>query len=97
LSGGVLFLTGLTMPVTKKWSLKHKSCRKCGTKEIKHKARGLCANCYNRETENRQKTLYRKRGTASKKLTKEYLLDEYWIKKKSLNDIAKNCACTRQK
>jgi len=80
----------------KPWSRKFRQCVKCGTKERKHKGRGLCEFCYSENSEKKQKAHKRKRGVASEKLTKEYLLDEYWVKQKSLNDIAKDCACTRQ-
>ena len=28
------------------WSRKYKKCRKCGTTENKHSAKGYCTNCY---------------------------------------------------
>ena len=37
-----------------------------------------------------------KEKTLRKKLTKEYLINEYVKNEKSLNDIAQDCACTRQ-
>jgi hypothetical protein len=96
LRGGVFVLNGVPMPTIKKWSMKHNCCRQCGTKKIKHKGRGLCIKCYDRENEKRQRSHSRNRGIAGKKLTRECLIEEYWKKQKSLNDIAKECSCTRQ-
>ncbi len=48
------------------------------------------------QKEQRQKLHVRKRGPVSKILTKDYLISEYSLKKKSINDIAKNCNCSRQ-
>ncbi len=79
-----------------KWSLKHEECINCGTTKITHAGRGLCRSCYNFNNENQTKDHRRIRGIAGKKLTREYLVEEYLIKQKSLNDIAKECFCTRQ-
>lgn len=81
---------------TPKWSYKYDKCRVCGTTKIKHRARGLCISCYQRDNEQKQRNHLRQRGVAGKKLTREYLLEEYVVNKKSLNDIAKVCSCTRQ-
>jgi len=78
------------------WSHKHDNCVMCGTTEEAHKARGLCVYCYDRDIEKKQKSHKRKRGIASKILTKEYLIKLYLIDQRSLNDIAKECCCTRQ-
>jgi transcriptional regulator with XRE-family HTH domain len=78
------------------WSLKYDRCQNCGTQERKHRARGLCITCYSSDYEKKQKLNKRKRGIAVKTLTKDYLLEEYIEKKKSLNDIAKECQCSRQ-
>ncbi len=78
------------------WSLKYKECIDCGSDEWKHIARGLCVRCYNRQSELKHRGHFIERGIASNKLTKAYLLDEYIMKKKSLSDIAIECACTRQ-
>ena len=78
------------------WSQKHKRCLRCGTINVKHVARGLCVSCYNKFLYNRHKGKRTARGLASKKLTEEYLINEYIKKKTSLGDIAKECNCTRQ-
>lgn len=82
--------------LNKKWSRKYDECINCGSTEKKHYARGLCQTCYNRNMEMR--TIYheRKSGVAGKKLIKEYLFKEYIVKERSLNDIAKECMCSRQ-
>ena len=33
----------------KRWSIKHDKCIQCNTTEIKHQARGLCLNCYQKK------------------------------------------------
>jgi recombinational DNA repair protein (RecF pathway) len=78
------------------WSLNFEKCQDCGTTKVKHHARGLCRNCYEADAREKHRAHPRKRGVASKKLTKEYLLDEYVRKEKSLIDIARNCDCSRQ-
>jgi len=78
------------------WSRKHKRCLRCGTIDVKHVARGLCVSCYNKFLQRRHRGKRTSRGLASKKLTKEYLINEYIKEKKSLGDIAKECNCTRQ-
>ena len=82
---------------TEKWSLKFDCCVNCGRNDVKHIARGLCLNCYQRKTEkrNRGKQSLRK-GLAAYKLNYEYLFEEYVNKKRSLGDIAKDCDCARQ-
>jgi len=82
------------MNETQKWSLKHTCCKKCGTNIIKHVARGLCLNCYQQETNKKN------RGDStielvSQSLTHEYLCSEYINKQRSLGDIAKDCNCSR--
>ena len=82
---------------TPKWSLNYKRCAICGTIKRKHVAKGLCTKCYQLENENRQKKyVLRKDGSASHKLSYLYLVEQYVIKEKSLGDIAKECACSRQ-
>jgi hypothetical protein len=78
------------------WSQRFEKCQSCGTTELKHRAKGLCVNCYGKETERKHKAHPRKRGIAGKKLTKEYLLEQYLGRKRSLSDIAKECGCSRQ-
>ena len=79
-----------------KWSRKFENCVSCGTNEIKHAGRGLCHRCYNRDIEDKLKSHKRAYGVAKKRLTKDFLIEEYLRKEKSLNDIAKECCCTRQ-
>lgn len=80
----------------KRWSLKHDKCVNCGTVEIKHRARGLCEHCYRLDNERRQILHPRARGTASKIIDRKYLIKEYFLKQRSLGDIAKACGCSRQ-
>ena len=82
----------------RRWSYKFDRCEKCGTNEIEHTARGLCKNCYDRDIDKRHKDENRivRRGEASSLLTAEYLLENYFVKKKSLGDIAKESNCSRQ-
>jgi predicted DNA-binding protein YlxM (UPF0122 family) len=78
------------------WARKYKKCTKCGTTKVKHLSRGLCVKCYHKEVENKHKQHIRKHGIASKKLTKEYLVNHYFKGKKSLSDIAEESSCSRQ-
>lgn len=86
------------MPPTKKWSLKFDRCVNCGGNDVKHAARGLCLNCYERETSKRNRGSKRDKydGSASGKLNYKYLYEEYVNKKRSTIDIAKDCDCGRQ-
>lgn len=86
------------MPHIKKWSLKYDRCVKCGRNDIKHRARGLCKYCYEKEEHKRNRGKQRDKynGLASKKLDYKYLFEEYVNKKRSLGDIAKDCGCARQ-
>ena len=85
------------MPSTEKWSLKFDRCANCGGNDVKHVARGLCLNCYQQETEKRNRGKQRlKKGLAAYKLNYKYLQEEYGNKKRSLGDIAKDCNCSRQ-
>jgi len=80
-----------------RWSLKYSCCVKCGGKEAKHIARGLCVYCYNAEANEKNRIRQRnKYGLATEKLNYEYLHEEYVIKEKSLEDIAKDINCSRQ-
>ena len=81
----------------KKWSLRHDHCVICGRNDVKHIAGGLCAHCYQKETEKRGRGKQRiAKGLASRKLDYKYLYEEYVTKKRSLSDIAKDCDCGRQ-
>jgi hypothetical protein len=75
----------------KPWSLKYDRCIKCGDDETRHIAQGLCLKCYQRNTESKDRNEGMKH-----KLYYSYLCEEYINKKRSLNDIAKDCNCTRQ-
>lgn len=79
-----------------KWSLKYDSCVSCGTKERSHKARGLCYKCYDTKKELDHRGVRRRRGDATKKMTRDFLVDRYVNMKNSLGEIAKECGCTRQ-
>lgn len=78
------------------WSLKFEKCVKCGTKETRHAARGLCVNCYAKDIEEKHKSHVRKRRVASKMMTRRYLIGKYIEESMSLSDIARECSCTRQ-
>ena len=78
------------------WARKYKKCKICGTTKEKHLGRGLCARCYNIDTEKKHKHEFRHRGLAHKYLTKSYIIEQYIKKKKSLSEIAKLCSCSRQ-
>lgn len=78
------------------WARKYEKCTKCGTTTIKHLARGLCTNCYHKDIERKHKKHRRGLGIASVKLTREYLIQEYLKKHRSLSDIATACGCSRQ-
>lgn len=78
------------------WSRKYNKCVKCGTTEEKHLSRGLCVKCYHKDIEGRHKKKERQRGIAARKLTKKYIVDQYFKENKSLSDIAKGCSCSRQ-
>ena len=67
----------------------------CGTTAIPHKAKGLCMNCYNKLTQQRNSPSERVRG-AFRLLTKDKLIREYTESGKSLGDIAKMANCSRQ-
>lgn len=78
------------------WSRKYNKCVSCGKTTEKHISRGLCATCYHRDIERRHKRHVRTRGIAAQKLTKKYLMDQYVNRKRSLSEIAEDCACSRQ-
>lgn len=78
------------------WAKDYDRCVSCGTIDIRHLARGLCARCYYRATEDRHKSRERERGLASKILTRQFLEEEYLYKKQSLSEIARSASCVRQ-
>lgn len=78
------------------WAKHYDRCVKCGTVNIRHLARGFCSRCYYRATEDRHKSRERKKGLASKILTKQFLEEEYLHKEHSLSEIARSASCTRQ-
>jgi hypothetical protein len=87
--------TDVVKPVVK-WARKYDRCVTCGRDDIKHLAQGLCATCYERESNARNKG-YRLRGQGLRKeLTEEYLRQEYRRNKRSMIDIAKELGCSRQ-
>jgi hypothetical protein len=93
-------LPSMTVPQNpKRWAKNYDRCLKCRATRRKHVARGLCSKCYRIENEKNQKRHVRKlrRGrVASKRLTKEYLVEQYLEREKSPTDIAIECGCTRQ-
>lgn len=78
------------------WARKYTKCIQCGTTNKRHISRGLCVSCYQKDIESRHKEETRQRGIAAKKLTKEYLVNQYFKEKRSLSDIAKVSNCSRQ-
>lgn len=88
-------ILGISNRQSPAWSGRYERCKRCGTTEIRHRAYGFCIECYQIEKVNRQKKHARKHGAVSEKLTKEYLIQEYINKEKSLNDIAIECSCSR--
>lgn len=81
----------------KQWAKGHEKCKSCGTVEHKHKARGLCAPCYDSTAEKRHKSHVTRRMGSHLPLpiTKEDLEQKY-RGGLSLNDIARQYNCTRQ-
>jgi len=79
----------------KQWSQKYAFCIKCGDNQTRHVARGLCLECYEKESYNRHSGGHNYRPIQAK-LTYQYIFEEYVNKKRSLADIAKDCKCTRQ-
>ncbi len=82
-------------PKIKQWSQKYAFCIKCGDNQTRHVARGLCLECYEKESYNRHSGGHNYRPIQAK-LTYQYIFEEYVNKKRSLADIAKDCKCTRQ-
>jgi len=79
------------------WAKGHEKCKSCGTIGHKHKARGLCASCYDAASEARAKShIIRGRGRSLVvPITKEDLEQKYNAGL-SLIDIARQYNCTRQ-
>ncbi len=81
--------------VSARWARQFRCCQQCGTRERPHRSRGLCGLCYERWNEERHRP--RLRGdNVDAKLSREYLLQEYVTKGRSLLEIAGDVGCTRQ-
>ncbi len=78
------------------WAKDHDRCKSCGTEEHKHKARGLCASCYDATAEKR----YKSHITQGRRLRAvpiaEDDLEQKYQSGLSLADIAREFNCTRQ-
>jgi len=79
----------------KKWAQRHDCCVKCGTKDVKHVAKGLCVRCYRKHAEAKHRQRKSTKGLASKMLTKRFLIEIYVKQRKSIEDIADTCCCSR--
>lgn len=78
------------------WTKDFDHCQSCGTTEGKHRAKGLCASCYNVSSEVRQKShISRTTHRLPKSILKEDLEIAYQSGM-SLNDLAQLYNCTRQ-
>lgn len=78
------------------WSKDFAHCQSCGTTERKHRAKGLCASCYNLASEVRQKShVARTTHRLPKSILREDLETAYQSGL-SLNDLAQRYNCTRQ-
>jgi predicted DNA-binding protein YlxM (UPF0122 family) len=79
------------------WAKGHDRCKSCGTEEHKHKARGLCASCYDAAAEKRHKSHVTRRIGSHLliPITKKDIEQKYQSGL-SLNDIARQFNCTRQ-
>ena len=81
----------------KKWSTKHKECVKCNTKEIRHKAKGLCLKCYekNRDIDLQKKRLhqieYRKKNIEKVRKSQR----DYKAKRKKEIHTLLGCECIK--
>jgi len=80
------------------WSKIHSQCVRCGETVQPHIARGLCVRCYDKNiaAENTKHRVAKTYGESSNILTEIYLKEHYVNQQKSLNDIARECNCTRQ-
>lgn len=84
------------MTGVKRWAIGHDRCKACGTTEYKHRARGLCASCYEAAAEKRNKShVTRDTKYVAVAITKEDLEQKY-KSGLSLNEIARQYNCTRQ-
>ncbi len=81
-----------------KWSINHNRCRSCRETDYPHRAKGLCVLCYEKKSrrDSRIRAKFRDGRNVTGVLTKEKLNNEYWMQNKSLVDIAREHACTRQ-
>jgi hypothetical protein len=87
--------TDVTEPKAR-WARKYDRCVGCGRTDVRHRAQGLCAKCYEKESHIRNRG-YRISGQEGrKKLTREYLIKQYVRHKRSMIDIAKGLGCSRQ-
>lgn len=79
------------------WAVGYEKCTSCGRAENKHRARGLCASCYDAASEIRTKShITRRRGESlPTQITAEDLRQKYQSGL-SLADIARQHNCTRQ-
>ena len=77
------------------WTKDFAHCQSCGTTEEKHRAKGLCATCYNFSSEVRQKShITRTTRRLPTSILREDLETAYQSGL-SLNDIARLYNCTR--
>lgn len=56
----------------KKWSFKYEKCKICGTKKIKHRAKGICHNCYIRTRKYALKYYYKNKEALKEKMKERY-------------------------
>lgn len=82
--------------LSNKWSKQYNECKKCGTQDNHHVAKGLCVKCYNIEINNKHSDYKRnKRGVADAFLTKEKLIELYIEKELSMSEIGKLAGTSR--
>ena len=86
----------LRIVMEKRWSLQNDKCKGCGTTIVKHRARGLCVDCYNEYNNLKNRGKRSKRGSVDVIMTESYIKDRYVSKGMSQIDIAKECGCSRQ-
>lgn len=78
------------------WSRDFVNCKGCGTTVLPHRARGLCAKCYNVFTEKRQKVHLTHRNYRVEACITKETLEEGYRTGLSLGDLARQFGCTRQ-
>jgi hypothetical protein len=78
------------------WSKDFAHCQSCGTTERKHRAKGLCASCYNLASEVRQKSHVARTTHRLPKSIQREDLETAYQSGLSLNDLAQRYNCTRQ-